>query len=402
MPGARQVDLGGLGLHRPRVHPLLPVGVVAVDDLQGDRAAERAAVAHAGGDLDPVALDLHPPAAAVAELAAGQIAVRARRARAPSPRAAPRRCRSARARATRRRWSGAAPSGSLGRARAALGSAARRGAASAGCSWASMPGIRSPVPRHHGQVTSCGVPPSPEIRRPVPRQAMQVPSRCRSRSRVGAHNRAHLRGWGVPAAARIAASDAGTPVNCSKLSAPWPTRSSRPSTAGTPRAWAAADQRGPAGGVDQVDEAAEVGQIRRRRAAAPRAMSDAVEPHRGAVDQQVGRARRSTPASRPARRTAARARSGVRFQIRTSAAPASSSAHTAARALPPAPSTSALWPAIGPRQRRDQRRGVGVVGDDRRALGPEDERVGGADRAGPRGWARWPAPAPPACGGWSR
>ena len=69
MARAREVHLGHVGLDRPRVHPLLPVGVVAVGDLEGDRAAERAAVADAGGDLGAVALDLHPPAAAVAELA---------------------------------------------------------------------------------------------------------------------------------------------------------------------------------------------------------------------------------------------------------------------------------------------------------------------------------------------
>ena len=73
--GARQVDLGHLGLHRPRVHPLLPVGEVAVGDLQGDRPAQRAPVAHPAGDLRAVALDLHPPAAAVAELAARHVAV---------------------------------------------------------------------------------------------------------------------------------------------------------------------------------------------------------------------------------------------------------------------------------------------------------------------------------------
>ena len=39
------------------------------------------------------------------------------------------------------------------------------------------------------------------------------------------------------------------------------------------------------------------------------------------------------------------ARAGVRFQTRTSLAPASSKPHTAARALPPAPSTSAVLPA---------------------------------------------------------
>ena len=73
--GPREVHLGHLGLDRPRVHPLLPVGVVAVRDPHGDRPAERAAVAHAGGDLGAVALDLHPPAAAVAELAAGHVAI---------------------------------------------------------------------------------------------------------------------------------------------------------------------------------------------------------------------------------------------------------------------------------------------------------------------------------------
>ena len=73
--GAREVHLGHVGLDRPRVHPLLPVGVVAVGDLEGDGAAERAAVADAGGDLRGVPLDLHPPAAAVAELAARHVAV---------------------------------------------------------------------------------------------------------------------------------------------------------------------------------------------------------------------------------------------------------------------------------------------------------------------------------------
>ena len=74
-PGPREVDLRHVGLDRPRVHPLLPVGEVAVGDRQRDRAAERAAVADAGGDLGGVALDLHPPAAAVAELAARHVAV---------------------------------------------------------------------------------------------------------------------------------------------------------------------------------------------------------------------------------------------------------------------------------------------------------------------------------------
>ena len=71
--GTRQVDLGdGLG-DRPGIHALLPVGVVAVGDLQRDGTAERETVTHAGGDLGAVALDLHAPATAVTELAAGKI-----------------------------------------------------------------------------------------------------------------------------------------------------------------------------------------------------------------------------------------------------------------------------------------------------------------------------------------
>ncbi len=77
---ARQVHLGELLLDRPRVHPLLPVGVVAVCDLQRDRATERAPVADARRDLRRVALDLHPPAAAVAELPARHVLVEVLRA----------------------------------------------------------------------------------------------------------------------------------------------------------------------------------------------------------------------------------------------------------------------------------------------------------------------------------
>ena len=73
--GPRQVDLGDRRVDRPGAHPLLPVGVVAVGDLQRDRAAERAPVTHAARDLGRVALDLHAPSAAVAELAARHVAV---------------------------------------------------------------------------------------------------------------------------------------------------------------------------------------------------------------------------------------------------------------------------------------------------------------------------------------
>ena len=73
--GPRRVHLLDLGVDGPRVHPLLPVRVVAVGDQERDRAAERAAVPDARADLDRVALDLHPAAAAVAELAPRHLAV---------------------------------------------------------------------------------------------------------------------------------------------------------------------------------------------------------------------------------------------------------------------------------------------------------------------------------------
>src|SRR5262249_17096410 len=54
---------------------LLPVLVVAVRDENRHGAAERAPVADAGADLGRVGLDLHPPAAAVPELAPRHVAV---------------------------------------------------------------------------------------------------------------------------------------------------------------------------------------------------------------------------------------------------------------------------------------------------------------------------------------
>src|SRR3954452_15572048 len=69
------MDLGHGRVDRPRVHPLLPVRVVAVVDPQRDRAAERTTVAHPGGHLGAVGLDLHAAAAAMAELAPREVAV---------------------------------------------------------------------------------------------------------------------------------------------------------------------------------------------------------------------------------------------------------------------------------------------------------------------------------------
>ena len=72
---ARQVNLGHIAVDRPRVHSLLPVGVVAVAHLKRDRPAERAAVPDPARHLDSVALDLHPTAAAMSELASLKVAV---------------------------------------------------------------------------------------------------------------------------------------------------------------------------------------------------------------------------------------------------------------------------------------------------------------------------------------
>ncbi len=76
--GARRVDLVHVGLDRPGIHALLPVGVVAVCDQHGNRAAECLPVTHAGADLDRIALDLHPPAPAMPELAPGHVGIDAR------------------------------------------------------------------------------------------------------------------------------------------------------------------------------------------------------------------------------------------------------------------------------------------------------------------------------------
>ena len=105
------------------------------------------------------------------------------------------------------------------------------------------------------------------------------------------------------------------------------------------------------------------------------------QAHGGAVDEQIGRPRALDGAARRAPARAPAARSGVRFQTDTSLAPASRSAHTAARALPPAPSTSARMPAqVGDAERGDQPGRVGVLGRDR-PVGGERERVGRADLA---------------------
>ncbi len=73
--GPGQVDLRDVRLDRPRAHPLLPVGVVAVVHLQRDRPAKRSPMTYATGHYSAITLDLHPAATAVAELTTGEVAV---------------------------------------------------------------------------------------------------------------------------------------------------------------------------------------------------------------------------------------------------------------------------------------------------------------------------------------
>ena len=75
MSGTREMHLLHGAIDRPRIHALLPVRVVAVLDQERDGAAERAAMADAAPDDRAVGLDLHPAAAAVAELAPREVAV---------------------------------------------------------------------------------------------------------------------------------------------------------------------------------------------------------------------------------------------------------------------------------------------------------------------------------------
>ena len=74
----RRVHAALLRLRRidvPRIHRSTPVFEIAVANGDGDRRSERLAATDAAGDFRLVVLDLHPPTAPVAMLAAGEIAV---------------------------------------------------------------------------------------------------------------------------------------------------------------------------------------------------------------------------------------------------------------------------------------------------------------------------------------
>ena len=148
----------------------------------------------------------------------------------------------------------------------------------------------------------------------------------------------------------MTSSGAWRPVHSSKLSAPWATSTSSPSTVRAPCAWRSREQLRGSGAVDQVDDIGVLTDLIERQSElverlilSSRAFYAGcrVQADGGAVDEQIGGVGARARRARRARARASRARSGVRFQTDTSLAPASRSAHTAARALPPAPSTSA-------------------------------------------------------------
>jgi len=76
MAWARKVDFGHLSLNRPRAHPLFPVFKVSIDHLQRYRPTEQATVADSSRYLGGVGFNLHPPTAAMAELAAREVTVK--------------------------------------------------------------------------------------------------------------------------------------------------------------------------------------------------------------------------------------------------------------------------------------------------------------------------------------
>ena len=124
------------------------------------------------------------------------------------------------------------------------------------------------------------------------------------------------------------------------------------------------------------------GRRRSRRPAGPRSTSPGCKPTDVALTTSSAATGASTVATS---RSAASmlARSGVLFQTLTSA-PASRSAHAAARPAPPAPSTSAVIPRTS-RGSAASRPAASVLSAWMRAVG-ERQRVGSADRA--RGVAR--------------
>ena len=102
-PGRGRWTSSTSSVHRPWAHPLLPVGVVAVGICSATGPPSVRPWRTPPVTCGAVALDLHPPTAAVTELATGHVAVDLLLGAARGRPEAPRRCRSGRARATRRR-----------------------------------------------------------------------------------------------------------------------------------------------------------------------------------------------------------------------------------------------------------------------------------------------------------
>jgi hypothetical protein len=74
-PGGFQApQLGHPGIYGLGTHHPFPAHVVAVGDPEHHGRTQGFAAAHAGADFSRIFLDLHPPPAAEAVLAAGEVA----------------------------------------------------------------------------------------------------------------------------------------------------------------------------------------------------------------------------------------------------------------------------------------------------------------------------------------
>ena len=141
----------------------------------------------------------------------------------------------------------------------------------------------------------------------------------------------------------MVARGASRPVQRSRLSAPWRTRTSRPSTTRDPPAAAHAASAVPPSRVDQVHQHRGRLEPARGRASSV-GLGGRVEPHRGGVDHDVRRARAVGVGSPPGRGQllAPARRCGSRPRPRP---PPRAAPRPRPGPRPPAPSTSALLPA---------------------------------------------------------
>ncbi len=275
---------------------------------------------------------------------------------------------------------------------------------------------RQPPPHAHGRVRAAaqmqvGGAASDDLHQQV--SEIDVHSAAHRPPAAQPRRSAHLRTgrmFGSPALGRALAARRGShdlerrPASRPQLeaSAPWATSTSSPSSVRAPARSRGREQLGrPVRAVDEVDDVGDSSPssdgVRPSCASAP---VPALAPASRPTDVQLTSSRPARAAAPRARRARARALRALGRAVpdRHLARARLGSAQTAARALPPAPSTSARSPRGEPAERRDQAGRVGVLGRDR-PVGGERERVRGADRARGLAGAGRRARAPPACAG---